>query len=76
MTQHNTSGQVHIRYEGHSYDASFDDLDIGALSSEAEVRQAVARHLEAPPQKLAAFSVDKNEESGDITLRPQAVFGN
>lgn len=67
--------QVHIRYEGHSYDVTFDDLDIGELSNEAEVRQAVARHLEAPPQKLANFAVDKNAESGDITLRPQAVFG-
>ena len=67
--------QVHIRYEGHSYDVTFDDLDIGELSDEAQVRQAVARHLEAPPQKLANFAVDKNAESGDITLRPQAVFG-
>jgi hypothetical protein len=64
-----------IRYEGHSYDVTFDDLDIGELSNEAEIRQAVARHLEAPPQKLANFAVDKNTESGDITLRPQAVFG-
>lgn len=69
------AGQVHIRYEGHSYDVTFEDLDIGDLSSEAQVRQAVARHLDAPPQKLANFAVDKNEETGDITLRPQAVFG-
>lgn len=67
--------QVHIRYEGNSYDTTFDDLDIGAMSTDAEVRQAVARHLEAPPAKLANFSLDKNEETGDITLRPQAVFG-
>jgi len=55
---------------------TFNDLDIGELSSEAEVRQAVARHLEAPPAKLAQFAIDKNAETGDITLRPQAVFGN
>lgn len=67
--------QVHIRYEGSSYDVTFEDLDIGELSTEAEVRQAVAQHLEAPPAKLANFAVDKNEETGDITLRPQAVFG-
>lgn len=67
--------EVHIRFEGRSYDTSFADLDIGDLSSDAEVREKVAAHLEAPPAKLANYEVDRNEETGDITLRPQAVFG-
>ncbi len=69
------SNQVHIRYEGNSYDATFADLDVGDLSTDAEIRQAVARHLNAPASKLANFAVDRNASTGDITLRPQATFG-
>lgn len=67
--------QVHIRYDGLSYDVTFGDLDIGDLSTDAEIRQSVARHLEAPPSKLANFSIERNTDTGNITLRPQAVFG-
>lgn len=67
--------EVHVRYEGRSLDITFDDLDIGELSTDAEVRRNVAQFLEVPTQKLANFSVDKSE-TGDITLRPQAVFGS
>ncbi len=69
------SNQVHIRYEGNSYDVTFADIDVGDLSTDAEIRQAVARHLNAPASKLAGFAVDKNASTGDITLRPQATFG-
>lgn len=66
--------QVHIRYEGQSYDVTFDDLDIGDMSSDVEVRNAVASFLNAPANKLSNFAIDRNAE-GEITLRPQAVFG-
>jgi len=67
--------EVHIMFDGRSYDATFADLDIGDLSSDAEVREKVAAHLEAPAGKLAEYAIDRNDETGDITLRPQAVFG-
>lgn len=66
---------VHIMFDGRSYDLTQDDLDVGDLSSDAEVRGAVARELEVPAGKLASFAVDRNEDSGDITLRAQAEFG-
>jgi hypothetical protein len=53
--------QVHVRYEGQSIDMTFESLDIEAL--------------DAPVTKLAAYTVDRNTESGEITLRPQARFG-
>jgi len=66
--------EVHVRYEGRSLDITFDDLDVGELSTDAEIRRNVANFLEVPTQKLANFSIDKSED-GDVTLRPQAVFG-
>lgn len=68
--------QLHIRYDGQSLDLDLSDLpDVGALSSDGEIRSSVATHLGVPLSKLNSYAVDKNEESGDITLRPQAVFG-
>jgi hypothetical protein len=66
---------IHIRYEGQSIDLSMRQLDVGDLSTDDQVREAVATHLGVPRNKLAAFAVDRNAESGDLTLRPQAVFG-
>jgi len=67
--------QVHLRYEGNSWDWDMEDLDLGDLSSDRDVKTAVAAALDAPPGKLDNFTLDRNEETKDITLRPQAVFG-
>lgn len=66
---------LHVRYEGRSIDLVTDDLDIGDESTDHDIRAAVATALEVPANKLAAFTVDRNPETLDITLRPQAVFG-
>lgn len=67
--------QVHVRFEGNSWDWDLDELDLGDLSSDADVKASVARALDAPAGKLTNFTLDRNAETGDITLRPQAVFG-
>ena len=66
---------IHIRYEGQSIDLSMRQLDVGDLSTDQQVREAVATHLGVPMNKLTAFAIDRNADSGDLTLRPQAVFG-
>lgn len=67
--------EVHVRHDGQSWDFSFEQLDLGDLSEDSDVRTAVAEALDVPATKLANFSVDRNSETGDITVRPQAVFG-
>jgi hypothetical protein len=67
--------QIHIRFEGRSFDIDQNELDIGTLSTDAQVRQAVANHLGVPQVKLQAFAIDRNRETGSLTLRPEAVFG-
>lgn len=67
--------QVHVMYEGRSLDMRFEDLDVGELSTDSNIRTAVAEALSVPSTKLANFTIDRNEESGEITLRPQASFG-
>jgi hypothetical protein len=65
---------VHIRFEGQSRSIPFSVLDIGNLSTDREVRQALARYLEVPVRKLEPYVVERHA-NGNITVRPVAVFG-
>ena len=67
--------EVHIRFNGTSHDTDFADLDLSEMSTDDTVREAVANYLDAPLNKLRNFVVDRNEETGDITVRPSAIFG-
>ena len=65
---------VHIRFEGRSLDVPQGDLDVGAASSDNEVKRALARHLEVPEAKLHDYVIDRHD-TGNMTVRPEAVFG-
>jgi hypothetical protein len=67
--------QIHVRYDGRSYDLPLAELDIGDRSTDEQVRTAVADHLGVPVGKLRAFTVDRNAATGEMTLRPDAIFG-
>ena len=66
---------LHIRYEGRSIDIPLTDLDVGDISTDEQVKTAAANYLSIPVNKLAAFQVDRSPDTGDLTLRPQAIFG-
>ncbi len=68
-------GTLHIRYDGNSFDVALDEVDLGDLSSDEDVKVRAAQYVEQPVAKLSSFLVDRNQETGDITLRPPAVFG-
>jgi len=75
MTEQNeTLPVLHIRFEGRSMDIPLAELDVGPFSSDEEIKRAVATHLEVGPDKLRHYVVDRHE-SGNMTIRPQAVFG-
>ena len=65
---------IHIRFEGRSLDIPQGDLDVGAASSDNEVKRALARHLEVAEGALRDYTVDRHE-TGNLTVRPEAVFG-
>jgi len=70
----NESPTLHIRFEGRSFDVPLADLDIGTMSSDADVKRALAGYLNVPQAKFADYVVDRHE-TGNLTVRPQAVFG-
>jgi len=65
---------VHVRFDGRSLDVPQGDLDVGEASSDAEVKRALARYLETPEARLRDYVVDRHE-TGNMTVRPEAVFG-
>ena len=73
MAEHGVT-VVHIRFEGKSLDIPQGDLDVGAASSDNEIKRALARHLEVPEAKLRDYVIDRHD-TGNMTVRPEAVFG-
>jgi hypothetical protein len=65
---------VHVRFDGRSLDIPLGDLDIGPRADDAAIKRALARHLEVAEGKLRDYVVDRHE-TGNLTVRPEAVFG-
>ena len=70
----NESPVLHIRFDGRSFDIPLSDLDVGTLSSDAEVKNALAGYLNVPEVKFRDYTVDRHD-TGNLTVRPEAVFG-
>ena len=66
---------AHVRFAGRSFDIPLAALDLGSLSADGHIRRAVARYLDVPEHKLDAYVVDRHA-NGNVTLRPEAVFGS
>ena len=75
MAVRNEVPVVHIRFEGKSVDIPLAEMDLGPQSADADVKRAVARHLEIAEERLHDYVVDRHE-TGNLTVRPEAVFGN
>jgi hypothetical protein len=70
----NRSAVIHIRFDGRSLDVPLAEL-VGADNVGVyDIKRAVARHLEVPEARLRDYVIDRHE-TGNVTIRPQAVFG-
>jgi hypothetical protein len=65
---------IHVRLDGRSYDMPLDRLGITEQAPDEQVKAAVARHLEVPADRLSESVVDRHP-NGNLTIRPEAVFG-
>ncbi len=76
MTQFaNTQTQpvLHVRLAGQSAELPLARLDLDLASSDARIKEAVARHFEHPVAFLDDYVVVRHEHS--IVVRPEAVYG-
>ena len=65
---------VHVRFDGRSLDVPLADLDVGPAANDRDVKRALARYLEVPEAKFRDYVIDRHE-TGNLTVRPEAVFG-
>lgn len=65
---------VHIRFEGRSLDVPERVLQMSHTPTDEELKVSVARHLNVGPKVLDRYVVDRRP-SGDIVVRPEAVYG-
>jgi hypothetical protein len=65
---------IHVRLDGRSSDLTFDRLGLTDQSTDEQVKVALARHLEVPARRLVEAVVDRHP-NGNLTVRPEAVFG-
>jgi hypothetical protein len=65
---------LHVRFEGKSFDMPLQELVVNLGSSDAEIMRAVAGHLDVHENRLHFYVLDRHP-TGNLTLRPEAVFG-
>lgn len=70
-----TVAQLHLMWNGQSHDISLSDLDVVDESTDSQIKSSLAEHMSVPVSKFDNFSIDRNTETGDITVRPGAIFG-
>ncbi len=67
---------VHIRFEGRSFDVTKKQLGIVTTEnmSDVAIKERVARYLDVNSDRLDTYVVDRRP-SGDVIIRPEAVYG-
>lgn len=73
---------VHIRFEGRSYDMTESQLGIRTEMNDTSIKERVAGYFnvnrDTPSESLRdrlQFYVIDRRPSGDIVIRPEAVYG-
>jgi hypothetical protein len=65
---------MHIRFAGNSRDVPFEALRVNHDSSDGAIRTAVASFLDVAESLLNNLVIERHP-NGNMTLRPEAVFG-
>jgi len=65
---------VHVRFEGRSYDMTENQLGVTAGMNDTAVKERLAQHLDVGRDRLQFYVVDRRP-SGDLIVRPEAVYG-
>lgn len=65
---------IHVRYAGRSFDISMIGMDLTPTSNDDRVKHEIARFLDVADDRLDDYVIDRHA-NGNLTIRPQAVFG-
>lgn len=65
---------VHIRFEGRSYDLVENQLGVTAVMNDTAIKERLAQHFDVARDRFQFYVVDRRP-SGDLIIRPEAVYG-
>ena len=65
---------VHIRFEGRSFDINEHQLGVTTGMNDTAIKERLAQHLDVGLNQFQSYVVDRRP-SGDIIVRPEAVYG-
>ncbi|MGK7876108.1 MAG: hypothetical protein AB4426_23260 [Xenococcaceae cyanobacterium] len=65
---------VHVRFEGRSYDVTERQLNIDTGMNDTQVKEHLAQHFDVNLNRFSDYVVDR-PASGDLIVRPEAVYG-
>ena len=65
---------VHIRFEGRSYDLVENQLGVTAGMNDNAIKERLAQHFDVAGDRFHSYVIDRRP-SGDLIVRPEAVYG-
>jgi hypothetical protein len=65
---------AHVRYNGRSVDVPLSALELPTGANDVQIKVALANWLDVPARNFNDYVPDRHT-NGNVTLRPQAVFG-
>ena len=74
FTRKTAEALVHVRFAGKSFDVAMPMLGVGPSYADGQIKRALARHLEVPESAMKDYVIDRHT-NGNLTVRPEAVFG-
>ena len=73
LTNH-VGAVIHVRFAGRSFDVPAAQLNLGIGASDEQIKRMLAQYLEVQHARLDDYVVDRHA-NGNLTVRPEAVFG-
>jgi hypothetical protein len=65
---------IHIRFEGRSLDVTEAQVGVDKNMNDNVIKERLSRHLDVAQNRLTEYVVDRRP-SGDLVVRPEAVYG-
>ncbi|MFN8554197.1 MAG: hypothetical protein U0103_22195 [Candidatus Obscuribacterales bacterium] len=69
-----TATVLHLRFQGRSRDIALEALGVTAATADKDIRNAVAQFVDVALQDFDHTVIERHG-NGNMTLRPEAVFG-
>ena len=69
-----TGPVLHLRFQGRSRDIALDALNLDNAATDDAIRMAVAQFMDVGLDQLNGTVIERHA-NGNLTLRPEALFG-